>query len=141
MNGRTCLTQCSISVFILEARVSRIIHVIFFSQILASTVFVMRSYNISCIFQVRPKVDTDIKRLWSDTKAWEARFKESEEIILQKPLFEVNSFTSNQVRFLLYILFSTYLKTYLFVISVDYPVNFPFKKAYTFTRKKCYIYL
>ena len=54
----------------------------------------------SFIPQVRPTVEGDLLRLWSDTEAWQHHIKkrqEDEEAILQKPLFEVNTFTSKQV--------------------------------------------
>jgi len=49
-------------------------------------------------FQVRPHVDADLMRLWSDTEAWQARMKDEEEFInIQRPLFEINTFSTKKV--------------------------------------------
>ena len=43
-------------------------------------------------------MDCDLLRVWSDTEAWHARMKGEEEVNIQKPLYQVNTFTSKQVR-------------------------------------------
>ena len=50
------------------------------------------------ILQVRPHVEGDLLRLWSDTKTWQAHTKNKEEFInIQQPLYQVNTFTAKQV--------------------------------------------
>ena len=49
------------------------------------------------MLQVRPHVEGDLLRLWSDTAAWQARQKPEEFMNIQQPLFDINTFTSNQV--------------------------------------------
>ena len=36
-------------------------------------------------------------RLWKDTESWKARLKEEDDGSINRPLFDVNSFTSHQV--------------------------------------------
>ena len=56
------------------------------------------------LFQkVRPQVDADLMRLWSDTKAWHTRVygntdaHDDAEVNIQRPLFELNTFSANKV--------------------------------------------
>ena len=50
------------------------------------------------LLQVRPHVDADLMRLWSDTECRQARLKgEDEDINIQKPLYQLNTFSSNKV--------------------------------------------
>ncbi|ELU15014.1 hypothetical protein CAPTEDRAFT_43072, partial [Capitella teleta] len=46
---------------------------------------------------VRPHVEADLLRVWKDTESWKAHQKEEPQPIIQKPLFEINSFTSKQI--------------------------------------------
>ncbi|KAI0238305.1 hypothetical protein LSAT2_011041 [Lamellibrachia satsuma] len=47
--------------------------------------------------QVRPHVEGDLLRVWKDTESWQARLKTEVDVNINKPLFDVNSFTSHQV--------------------------------------------
>ena len=51
----------------------------------------------NAVVQVRPHVEGDLLRLWSDTAAWQARQKPEEFMNIQQPLFDINTFTANQV--------------------------------------------
>ena len=53
--------------------------------------------DIFCL-QVRPHVEGDLLRVWKDTESWQARLKAEDEGSINRPLFDVNSFTSHQVR-------------------------------------------
>jgi len=53
--------------------------------------------TVNAVLQVRPHVEGDLLRLWSDTVAWQARQKPEEFMNIQQPLYDINTFTSNQV--------------------------------------------
>lgn len=42
-------------------------------------------------------MEGDLLRLWSDTLAWQARQKSEDEVCLLKPLYDVKSYTAEQV--------------------------------------------
>lgn len=47
--------------------------------------------------KVRPHVEADLARLWNDTIAWQAKQKPESDLGIHKPLYDINSFTAEQI--------------------------------------------